>query len=101
AGGTKEMLVRALADVPPGNAVDPFPFIHRVWETIGMAKVSTSALEARGLGFLRETDAIAMNPDRAIYEAKQRALALANTSYRPAPPAQILALGEDGIARFD
>jgi len=101
AGGTKEMLVRALADVPPGNAVDPYPFVHRVWETIGMAKMTSSALEARGLGFLRDTDAITMNPDGVLFEAKQRALALANTSYRPTEPAQILAMGEDGIARFD
>jgi 3-hydroxyacyl-CoA dehydrogenase len=42
-----------------------------------------------------------MNPDRVLFEAKQRALALANASYRPAEPAQILAMGEDGIARFD
>jgi 3-hydroxyacyl-CoA dehydrogenase len=99
AGGTTEMLVRAMAEVPPD--VDPFPFVREAFMTLGMAKVSTSAEEARRLGFLRPSDGITMNPDRVLYEAKQRALALAAASYRPPQPAQVMAMGQDGIARFD
>jgi len=101
AGGTTEMLVRAMAPVPSDGTVDPYPFVHQVFMNIGMAKVSTCADEARLLGYLRPSDGITMNPDRVLYEAKQRALALAGASYRPAEPAQISAMGEDGIARFE
>ncbi len=100
-GGTTEMLVRAQNGFPPDGATDTFPFIHKAFEIIGMAKVSTCAVEARGLGYLRPTDGISMNSDRLIYEAKQKALSLANTSFRPDDPAKIWALGEDGIARFE
>jgi 3-hydroxyacyl-CoA dehydrogenase len=99
AGGTTEMLVRAMQQATDG--ADPFPFIHHAFETMGFAKVSTSAEEARKLGFLRPTDQVSMNPDRLLYDAKQRALALANSSYHPAEPAQVMVMGEDGIARFE
>ncbi len=52
--GTKEMLVRALDSIPADmKDADPFPFVKRAFETIAMAKVATSAEEARDLGFLR------------------------------------------------
>jgi 3-hydroxyacyl-CoA dehydrogenase len=100
AGGTTEMLVRAMEKVPADGTVDPFPFVHQVFETLGLAKISTCADEARTLGFLRPSDGISLNGDRILYEAKQRALALANASFRPAEPAQVTVMGEDGIARF-
>src|SRR5437764_12082906 len=59
AGGTKEMLARAMDDVPAGQS-DLLPFVQRVFETIGFAKVSTSASHARQLGYLRPSDAITM-----------------------------------------
>src|SRR5207245_11480474 len=55
--GTKEMLVRALDSIPTEmKDADPFPFVKRAFETIAMAKVATSAEEARDFGFLREED---------------------------------------------
>jgi len=90
-----------MSKVPADGTVDPFPFVHQAFETMGMAKISTCADEARRLGFLRPTDGITMNSDRVIYEAKQRALALARTSYRPVEPARVQVMGADGIARFE
>ncbi|MFN7997698.1 MAG: 3-hydroxyacyl-CoA dehydrogenase/enoyl-CoA hydratase family protein [Bryobacteraceae bacterium] len=72
AGGTKEMLLRF------GNA-------QKAFETIGYAKVSTSAVEARGLGLLRPQDRISMNPDRLVSDAKVLALAIA-PDYVPGVP---------------
>ncbi|HVG29842.1 MAG TPA: 3-hydroxyacyl-CoA dehydrogenase NAD-binding domain-containing protein [Pyrinomonadaceae bacterium] len=94
-GGTKEMLVRALDSIPAGmDDADPFPFVKRAFETIALAKVSTSAEEARALGFLREEDAVSMNADRLIADAKQEVLALARGGYAPPRPrADILAMG--------
>ena len=98
--GTKEMLVRALDSVPPGiKDADPFPFVKRAFETIALAKVATSAAEARDFGFLRAADSISMNPDRLIADAKQQVLALAATGYvQPQPRADILALGKPALA---
>ncbi len=83
-GGTKEMLVRALDAIPKGaDDADPFPFIKRAFETIALAKVATSAEEARGYGFLAADDTVSMNGDRLIADAKQEVLALAAAGYVP------------------
>ncbi|HEY0004623.1 MAG TPA: 3-hydroxyacyl-CoA dehydrogenase NAD-binding domain-containing protein [Pyrinomonadaceae bacterium] len=99
-GGTKEMLLRALDSIPQGmEDADPFPFVKRVFETIALAKVATSAEEARTLGFLREEDTVSMNHDRLIADAKQEVLALASTGYvEPQPRTDIPALGLPALA---
>ncbi len=99
-GGTKEMLLRAMENYPSPSA-DPLPFIQKVFETIGTAKVAMGALEARELGFLRQSDGITMNPDRLIHDAKRRALALLEGGWQPLPgPATVRVMGEDGIANL-
>ena len=50
---------------------DPMPLVRRVFETIGQAKVSASAVEARELGFLRDNDRIVLGRDRLLAEAKR------------------------------
>src|SRR5918993_3602147 len=99
-GGTKEMLVRALDSIPAGvTEADPFPFVKRAFETIALAKVATSAEEARQLGFLREEDSVSMNQDRLIADAKQEVLALSRGGYtEPQPRTDIIALGNSALA---
>jgi 3-hydroxyacyl-CoA dehydrogenase len=98
--GTKEMLVRALDSIPRDlKDADPFPFVKRAFETIALAKVATSAEEARGYGFLSQDDSISMNRDRLIGDAKQQVLALAASGYQqPQQRTDILALGSPGLA---
>ena len=94
-GGTKEMLMRALDGVPPDPDADPFTYVKEVFLNIGMAKVSTSAEEARRLRYLSPQDSISMNRDRQISDAKQLALDLVRLGYRPRQPRQdIRALGQ-------
>ena len=99
-GGTKEMLVRAMDSIPPGvTEADPFPFVKRAFETVAMAKVATSAAEAKALGFLRDEDSYSMNADRLIADAKQEVLALAAVGYtQPRPRADVLALGNSALS---
>lgn len=99
-GGTKERLLRAMDAIPKGATdADPFPFVKNVFETIALAKVSTSAEEARLLGMLAVDDSITMNPDRLIADAKQEVLAIAATGYiEPQPRTDILALGLPALA---
>jgi 3-hydroxyacyl-CoA dehydrogenase len=104
-GGCKEMLLRALDNAkavrPDGRAesVEVLEGLKRAFEIIGMAKVSTSASEARGLGFLSDGDLITMNRDRLLSDAKERALELARGGYKPpVPRPDIPAPGENVLA---
>ena len=100
-GGCKEMVIRNLAGMPDVDGADVFPFARAAFETIGLAKVSTSAEEARALRFLRDGDAVVMNPDRLLHAARTTALALARRGYQPPDPTiEIPVAGESGIAAF-
>ena len=93
-GGCKEMMLRGLAGGRSGFG-GSMPTISKVFETIGLAKVSRSAKEARKLGFLREGDGISANRDRLLADAKARALALAE-DYTPPEPATVRLPGKTG-----
>jgi 3-hydroxyacyl-CoA dehydrogenase len=97
-GGCKEMLIRSMEAIPDGVDADPFPFVRRAAETIAMAKVATSAKEARKLGYMRSTDPITVNRDHLLFEAKQTVLAMAGEGYSPPRPRKILVLGDRGRA---
>jgi 3-hydroxyacyl-CoA dehydrogenase len=93
-GGTKEMLLRAMEDAPA--AVDPLPYVQTVFETIGFAKVGTSAGDAKRLGYLRDVDGITMNTDRLLSDAKARAIERAG-EYVPPVPRQAIRVGGEGL----
>jgi len=93
-GGTKEMLARAM-EAAPG---DPLTIVQRVFETIGFGKVSTSGSDARRLGYLRPVDAITMNRERLIADAKAVALARAGDYVAPRPRTAIPVGGEGLLA---
>jgi len=100
-GGTKEMAVRAAEAVADLPELEQFAVVKRNFELIAMAKVSTSAVEARHLGLLRPQDRVVMNRDRLIEEAKQAVLALAREGYRaPRPRQDVLVLGEPALTKF-
>ncbi|MEF2279687.1 3-hydroxyacyl-CoA dehydrogenase NAD-binding domain-containing protein [Deinococcus sp. YIM 134068] len=95
-GGTKEMLLRFTDQLQPGQPL--LPAVQRAFELIGTAKVSTSALEARKLGFLRDHDTVAMNKNRILEEAKRQVLALAPGYVQPTPRQDIPVMGDAAIA---
>lgn len=97
-GGTKEMLLRNLESVPEGVQADLQPFVNRAFETVAMAKVSTSAVEAQELGYLRPADRITVNSDLLLYDAKQTVLRLAEAGYRPPVPKKVPVVGETGYS---
>ena len=110
-GGCKEMLLRAVdsaAAIRPGGrgeSVELMEAMKKAFETIALAKVSTSAQEARGLGFLQDSDNITMNRERVVADGKTRALELIRAGYEPpqarsdipAPGENILAALKMGI----
>jgi 3-hydroxyacyl-CoA dehydrogenase len=104
-GGCKEMLLRSIeagTSIRPdarGEGVEIFEAIKKNFETIAKATVSTSAAEARGLGFLRPSDASTLNRDRLLTDAAERAAAIAASGYSaPVPQTAIPAPGENVLA---
>jgi 3-hydroxyacyl-CoA dehydrogenase len=97
-GGTKELLRRILNPAMRTKNADALPFLQRIIELIGAAKVSTSAEEARNMGFLSPCDRVVMNRDHLLAEAKREVLNLAATGFRPPLPEKIYAAGRDALA---
>jgi len=95
-GGTKEMLARAVEGLPAAHP-DLLPFVQRVFETIGFAKVSTSAADARRLGFLDQADGVTMNRDRLIEDAKAIALERVREGYHRPPPRAAIPVGGESV----
>ena len=93
-GGTKEMLARAMETAPA--SADPLPYVQRVFETIGFAKVATSGHEAKRIGYFREADGITMNRDRLLDDAKALALTLAR-DHVPAQPRRAIRVGGENV----
>ena len=89
-GGCKEMFIRNtehLFEVQKGGVypkqIELMPFVARAFETIAMAKVSTSGPEAVKLGYLRPTDKMTVNRDYLIEDAKRTVLAMNMEGYTP------------------
>jgi len=105
-GGCKEMTLRALdlasGAAPKASRSDSVELHHTMrtlFENIALAKVSTSAYEARDLHMLRPSDRITMNRDRVLHDAKLQALTLAETGYAaPLPRTDIPAPGDAVLA---
>ncbi len=104
-GGCKEMTLHAVdaaAAVREGGrseSVELLETMRRNFETVAMAKVSTSAVEARRLGFLSPSDGITMNRERLLTDAKDLARDMAHSGYAPpAPRTDIPAPGQNLLA---
>jgi 3-hydroxyacyl-CoA dehydrogenase len=111
-GGAKEMALRAydsaaaVADVKPADAPARFALsgemldaLKRNFETVAMAKVSTSAAEARGLGLLAVSDRITLHRERVLLDARETAVTLADAGYTaPIPRTQVPVPGDAVLA---
>ncbi len=101
-GGSKEMIIRSNEHASGGADLDLFHAMKPIFETLAMAKVSTSAEDARSLGFLRPADLVSMNRDHQVGDAKATALAMLRAGYTPPAAAPthpaIRVLGEELVA---
>jgi 3-hydroxyacyl-CoA dehydrogenase len=96
-GGCTRLYARNVAVLPDQS--DVYPAFRKTFETIGMAKVATSADEARDIGFLRHQDTWSMNGDHRIADAKDLALAMARAGFEPVRPDQAVpVMGRAGLA---
>ena len=92
-GGTKEMLIHANENAggigfslsaSPESDLDLFHALKPIFESVALAKVGTSAEESRDLGYLRREDLYSMNSQRLVADAKETALALYRSGWKPA-----------------
>jgi 3-hydroxyacyl-CoA dehydrogenase len=104
-GGCKEMLLRAIAAANQiksdarADSVELHGTIKAAFETIAMAKLSSSAFEARSMRLLDLADGISMNRDRLLFDAKTKALDMIRAGYSaPAPKRDISAPGNSVLA---
>jgi len=105
-GGCKEMLIRANEHSAGGEDLDLFHALRPIFETIAMAKVGSSAEECRDLGYFRREDRYSMNTQRLVADAKDTALGLLRSGWKPAAAnwqegaqtTQIKVLGEPFLA---
>ncbi|MEP6618836.1 MAG: 3-hydroxyacyl-CoA dehydrogenase/enoyl-CoA hydratase family protein [bacterium] len=99
-GGTKELLFRFTQALESYDEADQFEAVRRAFKLIALASTSTSALDARNLGFLRPVaDRISMNRDRLIADAKARVIDLAPDYIAPVPRT-ITAMGKEGLGNL-
>ncbi|WP_172373071.1 3-hydroxyacyl-CoA dehydrogenase NAD-binding domain-containing protein [Sporosarcina jiandibaonis] len=97
-GGNVGLYTKHLKGLPNGVKVDYQNIANKVFETIAMAKVSTSADEARDNNFLGFADGISVNADHQLYDAKQVALSLYENGYQAPKREKIPVTGDSGYA---
>ncbi|WP_342536121.1 3-hydroxyacyl-CoA dehydrogenase/enoyl-CoA hydratase family protein [Sporosarcina sp. FSL K6-3508] len=97
-GGNVNLYQKHLKGLPNGVPIDYQNIANKVFESIAMAKVSTSADEARENNFLDFADGVSVNADHQIYDAKQAALSLYEAGYVPPKKTQVPVTGDSGYA---
>ena len=92
------LLWRAFDGVPEGMVVDPYALVTQVFKNVVMARVATSAEEAKAFGYFRRDAGVSFDRARLLSEAKSRAIGLAESGWHPPAPRAHVLPGESGIA---
>ncbi len=101
-GGTKELARRLVS--PPMHAAPntpPLPFVQKAFETIALAKTSSSALEAKEMGLLGEDDRVVMNADHLVSAARREVLDLADGYVPPEHGKNVYVAGRTARAALE
>ncbi len=100
-GGNLQLMRNVFGAAAGSKDFDPLPFLKKLFLTIGTAKVATSAEEAREAGFLSAQDGISMNREYLLSDAKERALGMAKSGFRPPRQTGFYLPGKSGAATID
>ncbi len=98
AGGLTYIARRAAENAAASTGKDLLPFLTEGFTAAAMAKVGTSALESRKLGYLLESDVIVPHKDELLFVAINEAKALFNGGYRAPHRRQFAVAGRSGVA---
>jgi 3-hydroxyacyl-CoA dehydrogenase len=97
-GGTMNLLWRALEGTPDGATLDTYAIVTQMFKNIAMARVATSAEEAKAFGYFRRTAGVSFDRARQLADAKARAIGLAQSGWHPPSPRAYVLPGESGMA---
>ncbi|MDP9002118.1 MAG: 3-hydroxyacyl-CoA dehydrogenase/enoyl-CoA hydratase family protein [Myxococcota bacterium] len=97
-GGSMNLLWRAFEAIPEGTVVDVYALVTQVFKNVALARVATSAEEAKAFGYFRRQDGVSFDRARQLAEAKARAIGLADSGWHPPAPRAYVLPGESGIA---
>ncbi|AWI78549.1 3-hydroxyacyl-CoA dehydrogenase [Parazoarcus communis] len=98
-GGSKEFALQAHVMAQRAAGGDVFSYIQNAFQTIAMATVAKSGIEAVQLGFGRAADDIVFNAHELLYVAIRRARAMAEAGWRSSlPGSAVKVAGRNGIA---
>jgi 3-hydroxyacyl-CoA dehydrogenase len=97
-GGTMNLLWRAFEGIPEGADVNSLALVSQVFKNVALAKVGTSAEEAKNLGYFRQESGVTFDRARLLTDAKARAIGLAESGYHPPAPRAYVLPGESGMA---
>lgn len=100
-GGNIEMLARSLEGAIDDPTYPTERLIQRALETVAMAKVATSAEEARDMLFLSKADGVTMNRRHLLESAKQEALGMARAGFTPPRRREYRLPGKSALATFE
>ena len=98
AGGLTYIARRASENVAISTGKDILPFLTEGFTAAAMAKVGTSALESKKLGFLLESDTVVAHKDELLFVAINEAKAMFHSGYRAPHKRPIAVAGRSGIA---
>lgn len=98
AGGLTYIARRAAENAQASTGKDLLPFLTEGFTAAAMAKVGTSALESRQLGYLLEGDVVVPHKDELLYVAVQQARAMRQAGWRPPMRRLFPVAGRDGQA---
>jgi len=98
AGGLTYIARRAAENMALSTSKDVLPFLTEGFTGAAMAKVGTSALESRKLGYLLESDVIVPHKDELLYVAINEAKAMSASGYRAPHKRLFPVAGRSGIA---
>ncbi len=97
-GGLKEIALRAAQAAHFQHGGDVLPFVQKMFQTVAMATVSGSALEAKELGLLRPTDTVVFHTHELLHVALAEARNLVEAGWRPPLPARAIPVAGDAGA---
>jgi 3-hydroxyacyl-CoA dehydrogenase len=98
AGGLTYIARRAAENAASSTGKDLLPFLTEGFTAAAMAKVGTSALESRKLGYLLESDVIVPHKDELLFVAINEAKAMFIGGYRAPHKRQFAVAGRSGVA---
>jgi 3-hydroxyacyl-CoA dehydrogenase len=98
AGGLTYIARRAAENAAASTGKDLLPFLTEGFTAAAMAKVGTSAIESRKLGYLLESDVVVAHKDELLFVAINEARAMFDSGYRAPLKRLFPVAGRSGVA---